>query len=323
MPVKKYIHDSEKIEFREHRVPGKVLAIRIFAGFIVSLGLSLVYFLLISKMFGSPKQTLLEKEVEIRRHEFAMMMAEMEHYSELLEDIRISDEVRFRPVLELDPVDDEVRSGGMGGLRRHTHLEGYASSDVMIAATEKLSNIRRRAAVQSRSFGEVRDASDEWNRRLEHLPLIRPVRSSVRMGDVFGIRSRHPVTGRIGVPHRGQDFRAPLGTNIYATGAGTVTEAGWSIGGYGYYVKIDHGFGYESLYAHLSKIEVSEGDMVVRGDLVGLSGSTGVSTGPHLHYEVIYRGVHRDPRNYFHEILTDAEYKDMISARNTNLFLAR
>jgi murein DD-endopeptidase MepM/ murein hydrolase activator NlpD len=151
----------------------------------------------------------------------------------------------------------------------------------------------------------------EWQREMEYLPMICPVDVAITRGDGLKFREVHPV---LGTPqwHFGQDFNAPYGSEVYATGAGKVIFAGWSSDGFGNHVIIDHGYGYQTIYGHLSKINLPVGMNVKRGDLLGLSGNSGTSSGPHLHYQIMLNGNHQNPLYFFSDDLTPEEYREMI-----------
>jgi murein DD-endopeptidase MepM/ murein hydrolase activator NlpD len=165
--------------------------------------------------------------------------------------------------------------------------------------------------VQQESFIAVNERMTEWQREMEYLPMICPVDVAITRGDGLKFREVHPV---LGTPqwHFGQDFNAPYGSEVYATGAGKVIFAGWSSDGFGNHVIIDHGYGYQTIYGHLSKINLPVGMNVKRGDLLGLSGNSGTSSGPHLHYQIMLNGNHQNPLYFFSDDLTPEEYREMI-----------
>ena len=146
--------------------------------------------------------------------------------------------------------------------------------------------------------------------------MISPVSVDWRLGDGYKFREIHPVLGTPRM-HYGQDFSVPYGTEVYATGDGKVMESGWNTGGFGNYVVIDHGYGLRSTYGHLSEIKVPKGMNVKRGDLIGLSGSTGTSSGPHLHYQIDQFGQHKNPINFFNNDISSEEYNEMIQTLGT------
>jgi murein DD-endopeptidase MepM/ murein hydrolase activator NlpD len=227
-----------------------------------------------------------------------------------LDDLELSDGNRYRPVLDMDSIPGSMRNMGSGGIERYEELDGYYNSGLMLTCLKKVAEIKNRATIQFESFKAIEDKKNEWKREMEYLPMISPVNVIYRLGDGMKFRDKHPV---LGTPqwHHGQDFSTPYGTDVYATGSGKVIEAGRN-SGFGNCIVIDHGYGYRSTYGHLSNIRVTVGLNVKRGDLIGLSGSTGTSTGPHLHYQIDLFGQHKNPLYYFNDDLTEDEYFDMI-----------
>ena len=254
---------------------------------------------------------MLFRSVENLKLELNMIDREMDKKLAILEELRISEEKRYRPVLDMEIMPDYLTQAAVGGIERYADLTGFMNSGLMISLRSKIDNIKRITRLQSESFVEISDNTVEWRRQLEHLPIISPVNVNFRLGDGYKFRERHPVHGN---PqwHHGQDFACPIGTPIYATGAGTVIEAGWNSGGFGNYVVIDHGYGYRTTYGHLSAIKVSKGDRVKRAALIALSGSTGISSGPHLHYQIDMFGRTQNPLHFFNNDLNEEEYIEMI-----------
>jgi murein DD-endopeptidase MepM/ murein hydrolase activator NlpD len=206
---------------------------------------------------------------------------------------------------------ESFRNPGYGGVDRYRDLEGFSNSSLLITAHEKLDRLTNMANVQIESFNTIEERKTEWLREMEYLPMICPVDVTIARGDGLRFRDVHPVLGTSRW-HFGQDFNAPYGTNVYATGNGKVTASGWNSDGFGNYVMIDHGYGYQSIYAHLSKMNVSVGLNVKRGDMIGLTGNSGTSSGPHLHYQINLNGNHQNALNFFSDDLTPEEYREMI-----------
>jgi murein DD-endopeptidase MepM/ murein hydrolase activator NlpD len=227
-----------------------------------------------------------------------------------MDNLEMSDENRYRPVLDMDTVPQSFRNMGTGGVNKFDELEGYDNSLMMISFRKKVEDLRNRTTIQYESFRAIDETKDEWKREMEYLPMISPVNVIYRLGDGLKFRDKHPV---LGTPqwHHGQDFSTPYGTEVFATGSGKVIEAGWS-GGFGNCIVIDHGYGYRSTYGHLSNIRVSTGMNVKRGDKIGLTGSTGTSSGPHLHYQIDLFGQYKNPLYYFNNDLSEDEYFEMI-----------
>jgi len=310
MSSKKYFLDLSDLQYKRVKLPWKNKLIRFTLGFLFSVVITLVYAVTINSMFGNPKEKLLSQEIESIKLQYSLMGREIDNSVRILDDLQQSDGSRYRPILDMDTIPSSFRNMGFGGVKRYEELEGYDNSGLMILYRTKIEEIRNRSTVQYESFIAIEEKKNEWKREMEYLPMISPVNVIYRLGDGMKFREKHPV---LGTPqwHHGQDFSTPYGTNVYATGSGTVIEAGWN-GGYGNCVVVDHGYGYRSTYGHLSKISVAVGLNIKRGDMIGLSGSTGTSSGPHLHYQIDLYGQHKNPLYYFNNDLTEEEYFEMI-----------
>ena len=240
------------------------------------------------------------------------------HYQQLaykaISDIQQRDDYLYRTIFELDPIPPSVREAGFGGTNRYVDFEGYDNSDVMIGTFKKVDVISKKLYVQSKSFDTVIKLAKNKEKMIAAIPAIQPValKDFNRISDYFGARS-DPFTGKRTM-HNGMDFTGPEGSDIFATGDGVVIESGYSFYGYGNKVVIDHGYGYKTVYAHLQKITVDDGQKVKRGEVIGLLGNTGRSTGAHLHYEVKLNNRPKDPINYYFNDMTDEEYDLMVEA---------
>lgn len=307
----KYFLDLNDLQYKRVRLPLKKRLLH--AGFWIAgtLAITLFYATIFEKSFGSPKEAMLQQQIENLKLQYSLVNMDIDNSLEKISSIEMSDEIRYRPILEMESVAESFRNPGFGGVERFRELNGYPNTAVMKSTRLRIEELKNKVAVQKESFGEIQQAEIEWERSLDHIPYICPVDITIRRGDGLKFREIHPVWG---TPqwHYGQDFSAPYGTKVYATGAGKVIVAGHSTGGFGNYVKIDHGYGYQTLYGHLSDIRVSEGLNVKRGDIVGLSGNSGTSNGPHLHYQIELYGNHQNPLYFFNDDLTEDEYFEMI-----------
>lgn len=211
----------------------------------------------------------------------------------------------------MDSIPYSYRKAGFGGTDRYSDLTGFINTPMLISYRSKIDMISNMARVQKESYNAVAERATEWKIEMDHQPMISPVDVKYRLGDGFRFREKHPVLGTPRM-HYGQDFEVPYGTEVYATGNGTVIEAGWNSMGFGNFVVIDHGYGLRSTYGHLSRINVPKGLKVKRGDLIGHSGNTGTSSGPHLHYQTDQFGQHRNPIYFFNNDMTVDEYNEMI-----------
>lgn len=308
---RKYILDMSDLQFKQIRLPFKKRLMRTFLWFMASVMMTLVYVFLFRSLFGSPKEKLLEQQVENLKLQFSLAGRELDRSLEELNSFRLSDEIRYRPILDMDSIPGTYRKAGFGGVDRYRELAGYGNSDLLILYRSKIDVITSMARVQKESYSAIAERATEWKIEMDHQPMISPVDVKFRLGDGFKFREKHPVLGTPRM-HYGQDFEVPYGTDVHATGNGTVIEAGWNSMGFGNFVVIDHGYGIRTTYGHLSRINVPKGLKVKRGDLIGQSGNTGTSSGPHLHYQIDQFGQHRNPIYFFNNDMSADEYNEMI-----------
>ena len=306
----KYFLDLTDLQYKKVRLPWKSKLFRFALWSVAAVTTTIIYSSVFNGSFGSPKEKELGQEIENLKLKYSIMGMTIDNSLKTLDDLELSDGNRYRPVLDMDSIPGSMRNMGSGGNERYEELDGYYNSGLMLTCLKKVAEIKNRATIQFESFRAIEDKKNEWKREMEYLPMISPVNVIYRLGDGMKFRDKHPV---LGTPqwHHGQDFSTPYGTDVYATGSGKVIEAGRN-SGFGNCIVIDHGYGYRSTYGHLSNIRVTVGLNVKRGDLIGLSGSTGTSTGPHLHYQIDLFGQHKNPLYYFNDDLTEDEYFDMI-----------
>jgi murein DD-endopeptidase MepM/ murein hydrolase activator NlpD len=310
---RKYVLDLSDLQYKQVKLHWKAKVLRIFIFLAASIAIAFVYGTIFENLFGSPREKLLSQQVENLKLQYSLINREIDNSMNSLKSFRLSDDKRYRPILDMDSIDGTFRKPGYGGVDRFRDLTGYKNSDLLISSRSKIEDIKNMANVQNESFKSILERSDEWKREMDHQPIISPVDVKFSLGDRFGYREIHPVLGTPRM-HYGQDFHVPPGTRVYATGDGKIIEAGRSSGGLGNCIVIDHGYGLRSTYGHLSNIKVVVGLNVKRGDLIALSGNTGLSSGPHLHYQIEQFGEHKNPVNFFNNDLTEAEYSDMIQA---------
>ena len=310
---RKYVLDLSDLQYKQVRMPWKKKLLHIFLWFAGSLIVATIYGTIFENIFGSPKERLLSQQVENLKLQYTLIGRALDNSLESLSSLRLSDDKRYRPVLDMDSVSESYRKAGFGGVDRYSDLAGYINSDILISYKSKIDGIKSMATVQKESFKSISERSVEWKREIDHFPGISPVSVKFRLGDGLKWRTVHPVLGT-SRPHNGQDFEVPYGTEVYATGDGSIIESGWNSGGFGNCIVIDHGYGFQTVYGHLSDIKVVSGQKVKRGELIGISGSSGLSSGPHLHYQVEQFGAHKNPINFFNNDVNADEYNDMIQA---------
>ncbi len=257
---------------------------------------------------------MLQQQIEHMKLDYSILDRKFADAFKTIHYLQQSDDIRYRPILNMDSIPSSFRNPGYGGVDRYKEFSLLENGSYVVSSHQKLDLILNMAKVQEESYKAITERRDEWINEFNHIPRISPVDVKYPLGDGLKLREVHPVWG---VPkwHFGQDIDCPYGTNVYATGDGKVITAAYnSTNGFGNYIIIDHSYGFQSLYGHLSKIEVSEGMNVKRGDLIGISGNTGTSTGPHLHYQVDLYGTHQNPLYFFTNDLTHDEYVKMITA---------
>lgn len=313
MPIrnKKYFLDHNKLQYRQVKLPWYKKLLKLFFWLAITIAITVIYGTIFEHFFGSPKEKLLNLQIDNLKFQYKLAEKKLDNAFNTMNSLKMSDEIRYRPILEMDSVPQSYRNPGYGGIDRFRNLDGYINSGLMKSTRTRIEELNNMINVQDVSFAAIEERRAEWERMYEYLPMISPVDVTIPLGDGLKFREVHPVTGN---PqwHHGQDFSTPYGTEVFATGAGRVIEAGWNRGGFGNYVRIDHGYGYQTIYGHLSSIKVTSGMNVKRGDLIGLTGSSGTSSGPHLHYQIDQYGKHKNPLYYFNNDLTEEEYFDMI-----------
>ena len=272
--------------------------------------------------FDSPKEKMLNREIENMVFQYNQIKDKLNQISLVMADLQNRDDNIYRVIFEAEPIPNSIRKAGYGGVNRYEALKGYNNSDLIINTTKKLDQISKQLYIQSKSFDEIIELAKRKSEMLAAIPAIQPVsnKNLSRMASGFGPRI-DPIykTKKF---HAGMDFSAKTGTPIYATGNGKVIRVRKSRKGYGNHVKIDHGYGYITLYAHMQKYIVKKGQKVKRGEVIGYVGNTGKSVAPHLHYEVHKNGKKVNPVNFFYNDLTSEEYEKMIilSSQNNQSF---
>jgi murein DD-endopeptidase MepM/ murein hydrolase activator NlpD len=267
------------------------------------------------------------KKLKTQNNEFLlryeMLNKRIEHASKVLTEMQQKDDNVYRLMFEASPIPASVRKAGFGGSERYTYLNGYDNSKMMVETATNLDILSKQIVVQSKSYDEVIEMVKNKEKMVASIPAIQPIaiKDLERFGSPFGYRM-HPILHYVRM-HEGVDLTAKSGTKVYATGNGIVSRTELGGSGLGINIKISHGYGYMTVYAHLSKLLVRSGQRVKRGDLIGLVGSTGLSTSPHLHYEVRINNVPVNPLNFYYNDLTDEEYQKMLessSKSETHIF---
>jgi murein DD-endopeptidase MepM/ murein hydrolase activator NlpD len=312
MPNSRYRFNPESLSFDKIRLGFRAVLLRGFAYLVGSLLVAIIYYLIFAMFVDSPKEKALLREIDQMTLQYDLIQRDMGNLEKVLGELEETDENLYRTIFEAEPIPATLRQGGVGGVNRYKELEGYNNSNIVIETTKRLDKIKKRVVVQSKSFDDLISLAARKEEMLTSVPAIIPISNKdlTRTASGFGLRI-HPIYKIIKF-HAGMDFTAPPGTDVFATGNGTVESVITSQRGLGKHIIIDHGFGYKSIYAHLSDFNVRPRQKVQRGDVIGFVGSTGTSIANHLHYEIKLNGVNVDPVNYYFEDLTAAEYERMI-----------
>jgi murein DD-endopeptidase MepM/ murein hydrolase activator NlpD len=263
------------------------------------------------KFFDSPLESQLRKENKLLQTQYDVLSLRLNEAFAILGSLQQRDENLYRAIFQVESIPESIRKSGFGGSTRYDYLMSFPNSELVVSTTQKVDMLIKQLYVQSNSLEELVNVGKTQEERLRCIPAIQPVSNKdlKRMASGYGMRI-DPIY-RTPKFHAGMDFTAKEGTEIYATGNGTVIYSNVRQN-YGNCVIIDHGFGYQTLYAHMSRYAVRIGQKVTRGETIGYIGSTGKSTGAHLHYEVIVRGKHDNPARYYFMDLSPEEYDEMI-----------
>lgn len=312
MKKAKYYYDKKSLSYKriektwKHRL--KNISVFMFASAFFGLIMVIAAF----NFFDSPKEKMLKRELDKLKLQYELMDKSLNQISAVLENIKDRDDNIYRVIFEAEPIPNSIRKAGIGGVNRYKNLEGFDNSEILVSTAKKVDQISKQLYIQSKSFDEVIEMAQQKSDMMASIPAIQPVKNKElkRIASGYG-RRIDPYYKKLKF-HYGVDFSAPQGTPIYATGNGKVSKTKRSRRGFGNHIVIDHGYGYESLYAHMTKYTVRKGQKVKRGDIIGYVGSTGKSTAPHLHYEVHKDGKKINPAYYFHNDLSPEEFDRML-----------
>jgi murein DD-endopeptidase MepM/ murein hydrolase activator NlpD len=308
----KYKFNPDTLSFDKIERNIKTLVKRVLGYLSTGLVSGVIFFFIFLQFFDPPQTKKLKRQNEQLLSQYNLLNKDLDKITKVLDDIQNRDDNIYRVIFEADPIPSSVRMAGFGGANRYSKLEEMDNAELIVSTTKKLDILSKQVFVQAKSYDEVAKMAMSREKMIASMPSIMPVSNKdlKQTASGWGMRM-HPIY-KILRFHYGMDFTAATGTDVFATGIGVVKSTERETG-YGNMVVIDHGFGYETYYAHLSRINVQVGQKVNRGDVIGYVGSTGTSTAPHLHYEVSKNGVKVNPQNYYFQDLSPAEYEKMIS----------
>ena len=315
----KYYYDTETCKYERVRTKKSDVVLNALGILTLTLILAVGLVFFYSSYFESPKELILRNEVKELEFYYGKLNSDVEKLNKILNNIENRDDNIYRVVLGAEPIEKSVRDAGVGGADRYADIreKDIQHDELVIGLHEKVDKLRRKLYIESRSQDEVVAMADNKEKMLAAIPAIQPIANKqlIALASGFGHRI-HPVY-KVKKMHSGIDFAAEIGTPIYATADGKVAVVDVKFSGYGKMVEVDHGFGYRTRYAHMHEFAVRAGQNLKRGDLIGYVGNTGMSTAPHLHYEVLINGEQVNPVHYFFNDLSPAEYEKILELAST------
>lgn len=312
MARKKFIYNPQTLDYEEYK-PSKSKRVSGVIFYIITAAfLGYVVMAIINNAVGTPKERLQAREIEFMKLQYDIMNDKIETIDELLAEMQDRDDNIYRTIFEAEPIPTSVRKAGYGGTNRYEALNGYENSSLIKETSKKIDVIESQLNVQSKSFDDVYNMAKNKAKMLSCIPAIMPVKDV----DIYRISSHYGYRTdpfyKVQKLHSGIDFSGPIGTHIYSTGDGVVEKVSLGNTGYGNNIIINHGYGYKTRYAHVSKVYVKVGQKVKRGEYIADMGNSGKSTAPHLHYEVIKNNKAINPVNFFYNDLTPEEYDKIL-----------
>ncbi|NQU86022.1 MAG: M23 family metallopeptidase [Mariniphaga sp.] len=316
MAKRNYRFNPETLSYERIGLNIKRIITRFLTYFSSSLALALLITFIIITYFETPKMKSLKSENQRLLTQYELMGKDLETIEKVMAEIQQRDDNIYRVIFESEPIPSSIRKAGFGGANKYSNLENMDNANLVITTATKLDILLKETYIQSKSYDDVMNLALSKEKMLASIPAVQPVSNKdlKRTASGWGYRI-HPIY-KIRKFHYGMDFTAPTGTEIYATGDGKVTLVKGnkrSKIGFGLEIKIDHGFGYVTLYGHLNGFNVKSGQLVKRGDVIGYIGNSGGSTAPHLHYEIHKNGKPVNPEYYYFKDLTPQEYEKMVA----------
>ena len=309
----KYKFNPETLSYVKVEHNFKAKFSRLLILFSVSLVMSVFLLVVFLQFYETPKTKSLKRENDRLLTQYELMYKNLGDIEKVLTDLQERDDNLYRVIFEADPIPNSIRKAGFGGINKYAQLETMSNSDLVIKTARKLDIIAKQAYVQSKSYDEVVELARNKEKMLASLPAVMPISNKDLKRTASGWGFRIDPVYKIRRFHYGMDFSAPIGTEVYATGDGVVKSTQTSNTGFGRWVIIDHGFGYETLYGHLNQFNVKVGQTVKRGSVIAFVGNAGKSTGPHLHYEVHKNGKPVNPQFFYFKDLSPEEYDRMVA----------
>lgn len=314
----KYTYNPKSLRYEKY-VESAWKKFRVVLGFLSAASVfAFIIVYLAYTYLDSPKEKKLKRELSQLQYQYDLLNDKLGEMNDALADLQDRDDNIYRVIFEAEPIPASVREAGFGGANRFEELAGYDDEDLMKSSWQKLKQTRYKMYIQSKSYDVLASLIKTKAEMLASIPAIQPVANKdlKRIGSGFGVRI-DPIY-KVPRMHEGIDFTAPIGTPIYATGNGVVSLVDYGSRDYGNHIILTHGYGYQTLYGHMSRIKMKIGQKVNRGDVIGYVGNSGKSTGPHCHYEVIKNGKKINPINFFYSDLSPEEFQQLLELADRN-----
>ncbi len=310
----KYYYDTETCKYERIKTRTSDIVLN-FMGFgVLSLVFGVGIYIIFNTYFESPQVLSLKNEVGELKYQISAMEEDLDQLDRIASALEYRDNNIYRVIMGVEPIHPDIRNAGIGGSDRYSSLvdSEIENREIILKTREKIDKIKRKYFIQVQSFEKLEDLVEDKELMLAAIPAIQPISNKelIRLASGYG-RRFHPVY-KVRKMHWGIDFSAPTGTPVYSTADGKVDHLEVSFRGYGKQIEIDHGFGFKTKYAHLHEFAVKKGQEVKRGELIGYVGNTGLSTAPHLHYEITRNGKKVNPVHYFFNDLTPEEYERVV-----------
>ncbi len=310
----KYYYDTETCKYERIRTKPSDIIMNAMGFMVLALAFAVGIYFLFNTYFESPRIVSLKNEVEELSFYLDGINKDVEQLNQISSSLEYNDNNIYRVIMGAEPIESSVRNAGVGGSDRYAELnsKNFDRKELVLQTKKKIDFIKRKYFIQNQSHEELREMIKSKEQMLAAIPAIQPVSNEelIRLASGYGYRF-HPVY-KVKKMHTGIDFSAPIGTPIYATADGKISMVEVSFKGYGKQVEIDHGFGFKTKYAHMHEFTVKVGQVVKRGELIGYVGNTGLSTAPHLHYEVVRNNQKVNPVHYFFNDLSPEEYEKVV-----------
>jgi murein DD-endopeptidase MepM/ murein hydrolase activator NlpD len=312
----KYYYNTNTLRYEKLITPLRVKLLRVF-GFLSALIVSSVIVIsLYNKFVPKPGDLALQPKYDLLKYNYGTLNDKVQTLQQQMAALEKRDNDVYRSIFEANPLPDSARAKLIEKKKEIEKIEVMGGDELSEDIANTLNSLSARISFQHDSYDDIEKLIKNQGDKLACIPAIQPVSNKdlTRIASGFGMRI-HPIYG-IPKMHYGIDFAAPQGTPIYATGNGIIEAAGEGTGT-GNRVIINHGYGYETVYMHMVRIKVHEGQHVKRGEVIGWVGSTGESTGPHCHYEVHIDGTPVDPVYFFYNDLNAEQYERLLKIAAT------